>query len=273
VFYALDLECRIVVANETALRFVGLTPEQVIGRSHWSVVPEARGGPLEETFHQAYRTRRVVEVEVESSLHPGRFVRAIAVPLEDGLAITLRDITEQRESESARSQKLVSTEEHLRVAAEAAQIGTWEVDPQAGARYWSLQFRAILGVSEDTVADDQLFSSLIDSRDRDRMSMLNRGGSSPNTGFAKKASKPTSVLSTTWPPPSVFADESSTIFKAAIEGDPQRLQAPSPTAGRPLASARLNRSTNGGQSAFSAVSQLAVDRLIAILRRARARLS
>src|SRR5829696_9542527 len=69
--------------------------------------------------------------------------------------------------QSPRAEKLVSTEEHLRVAAEAAQIGTWEVDPQAGARYWSSQFRAILGVSEDTVADDQLFSSLIDSRDRD----------------------------------------------------------------------------------------------------------
>src|SRR5215207_965906 len=68
--------------------------------------------------------------------------------------------------QSPRAEKLVSTEEHLRVAAEAAQIGTWEVDPQAGARYWSSQFRAILGVSEDTVADDQLFSSLIDKRPR-----------------------------------------------------------------------------------------------------------
>jgi len=174
VFYALDPEWRIVVANETALRFVGLTPEQAIGRSYWSVFPEARGGPLEETFHQASQTRRVVEIEVESSLHPGRFVRAIAIPLEDGLSITLRDITEQRASESARSKRLVSTEEHLRVAAEAAQIGTWEVDPQAGVRYWSSQFRTILGVSEDTPADDQLFSSLIDPRDRDRIDDMYR---------------------------------------------------------------------------------------------------
>ena len=34
VFYALDLEWRIVVANETALRFVGLTPEQTMIVSH-----------------------------------------------------------------------------------------------------------------------------------------------------------------------------------------------------------------------------------------------
>jgi PAS domain S-box-containing protein len=174
VFYALDLEWRIVVVNETALRFVGLTPEQAGGRSYWSVVPEARGGPLEETFHRAGRTRRVVEVEIESSVQPGRFVRAIVVPLEDGLSITLRDITEQRALEAAHSQRLVSTEEHLRLAAEAAQIGTWEVDPQAGVRYWSSQFRAILGVSEDTLADDQLFSSLIDARDRDRVSDMYR---------------------------------------------------------------------------------------------------
>jgi PAS domain S-box-containing protein len=174
VFYALDAEWRIVVANETALLFAGLAREDVIGRSYWSVVSEAHGGPLEAAFHQATETKRVVEVEMESSLHRGRYVRAIAVPLEDGLSITLRDITEQRASESAHSQKLVSTEEHLRVAAEAAQIGTWEVDPQAGNRYWSPQFRSILGVSEDSQADYELFASLIDPRDRDRIDDMYR---------------------------------------------------------------------------------------------------
>jgi len=98
----------------------------------------------------------------------------MAIPLANGLAVTLRDITEQRTSEKVQIRKLLNSEEHLRLAAEAALIGTWEVDPQANARHWSPQFRAILGLAESVEPDDQLFSSLIDHKDRDRINGLYR---------------------------------------------------------------------------------------------------
>jgi PAS domain S-box-containing protein len=174
VFYALDGDWRIAAANDAALRFAGLSRQEGIGRSYWDVVPEARGGPLGRAFEEARRTRTVVAVEVESSLHPGLYVRVIAAPLADGLAVTLRDVTEQRASQDAQTRRLLNTEEHLRLAAEAALIGTWEVDPQANVRHWSAQFRAILGLPEEIEPDDRLFASLIHPSDRDRIDEMYR---------------------------------------------------------------------------------------------------
>jgi PAS domain S-box-containing protein len=174
VFYALDGDWRIAVANDAALRFAGLSRAEGIGRSYWDIVPEARGGPLGRAFEEARRTSKVVAVEVESSLHPGLYVRVIAAPLADGLAITLRDVTEQRASHDAQTRRLLNTEEHLRLAAEAALIGTWEVDPQANVRRWSAQFRAIIGVPDDARPDDRLFASLIHPDDRERIDDMYR---------------------------------------------------------------------------------------------------
>ncbi|HEX8665133.1 MAG TPA: PAS domain S-box protein [Beijerinckiaceae bacterium] len=174
VFYALDGDWRIAVANDAALRFAGLSREEGVGRSYWDVVPGARGGPLGRAFEEARRTGAVVAVEVESSLHPGLYVRVIAAPLADGLAITLRDVTEQRASQDAQTRRLLNTEEHLRLAAEAALIGTWEVHPQANVRHWSAQFRSIIGVPDDAHPDDRLFASLIHPSDRDRVEDMYR---------------------------------------------------------------------------------------------------
>ena len=182
VFFALDWQWNIAVANEAALRFAGLSRQRATGCSYWGVVPGAREGPLEQAFEQARRTEQVVEVEVQSSLHPRLHVRVIAIPLADGLAVTLRDITEQRTLGNAQTRKLLDTEEHLRLAAEAALIGTWEVDPEANARHWSAQFRTILGLADFVEPDDQLFSSLIDPNDRDRINGLYRAAYSGENG-------------------------------------------------------------------------------------------
>jgi PAS domain S-box-containing protein len=98
------------------------------------------------------------------------------------LAVTLRDVTEQRHPRKLQTRKLLDTEEHLRLAAEAALIGTWEVDPEANARHWSAQFRAILGLSDSVEPDDQLFSSLIDPNDRDRINGMYRAAYAGENG-------------------------------------------------------------------------------------------
>jgi PAS domain S-box-containing protein len=174
VFFALDGDWRIAAANETAIGFVGRADGEIVGRSYWELVPHARGSVLEEAFSRAAASRERVEIEIESRMQPGRTLRSIVVPLEDGLAVSFRDITEERSAEMARQRQLAESEERLRLAAEAAAIGTWDVDVATGSRRWSAQMRAILGIGEEVQADPKLFSALIDPRDRERVNDLYR---------------------------------------------------------------------------------------------------
>jgi PAS domain S-box-containing protein len=74
-----------------------------------------------------------------------------------------RDVTEARRAEAA----LRESEERLRLAVEAAKLGTWNVDLVAGTRAWSDEFRAIVGLGPSVRPDPELFSGLIHPDDRD----------------------------------------------------------------------------------------------------------
>ena len=166
VFFALDRDWRIVAANGRALDLVRRTKEETLGRSYWEVVPHARGSVVEETLRRAAGTGRPASVEIESRFSPGVLVDAIALPLADGLAVAFRDVSRARADASAQALELASAEERFALAAEAASIGTWDVDVAGGTRRWSPQFRRILGVSDDATPDTGLFSSLIHPDDR-----------------------------------------------------------------------------------------------------------
>jgi PAS domain S-box-containing protein len=105
---------------------------------------------------------------------PNRYSRIVVLPLEDGLAVSFRDISKHRAFEIESERRPLKSEEHLRLAAEAAEIGTWDVDPQTGARHWSSHFRNILGLAEEVEPNTGLFSSLIHPKDRDRVNELYR---------------------------------------------------------------------------------------------------
>jgi PAS domain S-box-containing protein len=171
--YALDRDWRVAAANEAALRWLG--SDAIVGRLYWDLVPGARGTVVETAFRSAMAGRERVDVEAESSVHPGRFARGVAIPLADGLAVSFRDVTEEHSARTERQRQLAESEERLRLATEAASIGTWDVDATTGSRRWSARMRAILGIGEEVTADPKLFSALIDPRDRERVNALYRG--------------------------------------------------------------------------------------------------
>jgi PAS domain S-box-containing protein len=174
VFFALDREWRIAACNEAGLGLTGRPQAEVVGRSYWEVAPHARGSALENAFSNALASRDRVEVEIESQMRPERHMRAIVLPLADGLAVSFRDVTEQHSAEVERQRLLAESEERLRLAADAAAIGTWDVDLPGRERRWSEQMKALLGLSPEVQPDPRLFSSLIDERDRDRVNDLFR---------------------------------------------------------------------------------------------------
>ena len=171
--YALDRDWRVAAANEAALRWLG--SDAIVGRLYWDLVPGARGTVVETAFRSAMAGRERVDVEAESSVHPGRFARGVAIPLADGLAVSFRDVTEEHSARTERQRALAESEERLRLATEAASIGTWDVDATTGSRRWSARMRAILGIGEEVTADPKLFSALIDPRDHERVNALYRG--------------------------------------------------------------------------------------------------
>ena len=137
--YALDREWRVAAANEAALRWLG--SDAIVGRLYWDLVPGARGTVVETAFRSAMAGRERVDVEAESSVHPGRFARGVAIPLADGLAVSFRDVTEEHSARTERQHQLPESEERLRLATEAASIGTWDVEPACEVRGGAPTFR------------------------------------------------------------------------------------------------------------------------------------
>ncbi|CAA9311339.1 MAG: diguanylate cyclase/phosphodiesterase (GGDEF & EAL domains) with PAS/PAC sensor(s), partial [uncultured Microvirga sp.] len=100
-----------------------------------------------------------------------RWVLARGVPLkdEDGSVRewvgTLTDIDARKQVESA----LRSSEERLRLALESTGLGTWDIDLRTGARQWSPEMRAIMGISADAPADGEAFLNCVHCEDRARI--------------------------------------------------------------------------------------------------------
>lgn len=98
---ALDREFRIVYANRQALEISQLQEETCIGKVYWDLRQEVRGTPVEEYILAAMRDRVPREFE---TLHPalGIWMKVLATPWEDGLALFYRDISFRKRIEQTR---------------------------------------------------------------------------------------------------------------------------------------------------------------------------
>lgn len=86
--------------------------------------------------------------------------------LPDGSLIVLtRDITERkRESEAVRQ-----SEDRLRMTLKAAELGTWDMDPETGALRWDERCKALFGLPPDAVVTGQAqFLAGLHPEDRER---------------------------------------------------------------------------------------------------------
>jgi len=98
---ALDREFRIVYVNRRALEISHLQEETCIGKVYWDLRPEVRGTTVEENIVAAMRERVPREFEF---LHPalGIWMKVLAAPWEDGLALSYQDISSRKRIEQTR---------------------------------------------------------------------------------------------------------------------------------------------------------------------------
>jgi PAS domain S-box-containing protein len=176
VFYALDPQWRIVAFNAAAQTYFGFPAEAVLGKSLWDVFPQGRGTPFGAALEAAMRRRERSTLDARSVLNPGKFVTLVVAPWDDGVCVVVRDVTAQSKTE----RRLEASEERLRLATEAAAIGTWDFNPATGKLQWNDRCKALFGLSPEAEVDyETTFLAGLHPDDRERVHAAVQGALTP----------------------------------------------------------------------------------------------
>lgn len=105
-FMLLAHDFTVLEINAEGIRVDGRPREAFIGQDHWALWPETRDAPLGETYRRAMAERTAFAIENRYVFPDGRIIwlDVRGNPVEEGLAIFFRDITERK-----------LAEEHLRL--------------------------------------------------------------------------------------------------------------------------------------------------------------
>ena len=147
----LDHSWKLVFANAEARRISRLTDSDLNSKTHWEIFPETIGTELEVRYHRAMATRAPDHIEYYYPPFQTWFDIHV-FPIDEGIAIYYRDITEQKRAEASRdnaSHKLEQVLESIpdsilcidrswncTYANRAARI-ILKTDPLIGANLWA----------------------------------------------------------------------------------------------------------------------------------------
>jgi PAS domain S-box-containing protein len=170
----IDAASRIVLFNQGAEKIFGYAAAEAVGQALEFLLPaDARQvlqvadfpANAEGARSMASRTRPIRGRRKNGEEFPAE-ASITRLQLENEIYFTaiLRDITERRRTEAA----LAESEQRLRQAVRAGQIGIFEHDHETGAIYWSPEARAIYGWTEEQVVTWDRLLQQIHPADRDR---------------------------------------------------------------------------------------------------------
>ena len=153
-FSALDRDWRYTHVNDRVAELAGWPKEKMIGRVIWEVFPEAVGT---EFYEQCQRVMQTGEPGHGEFFYApwNRMLDTRIYPTTDGIVIFRADITERKRHEELareREAKLKESQDRLRLATEAADIGTFDFYPKTGELQFSDRSRELFGIPPE--ADD-----------------------------------------------------------------------------------------------------------------------
>jgi PAS domain S-box-containing protein len=167
-FSVLDRNWRYTYVNDRVLELTGKRKEQLIGHVIWEVFPQAVGTEFYHRCHRAMETQEPDRFEV--FYRPwGRWVDTRIYPSSEGLSIYRADLSELMEQQKRlreNEQRLYVAEERIRLALEAADVGTFDYYPAVGVIRWSDRCNQLFGLPAGTKPDYATYLDAIHPDDR-----------------------------------------------------------------------------------------------------------
>ncbi|MRW93211.1 diguanylate cyclase [Duganella sp. FT80W] len=147
------LDFTIADLNERAAQLMGYRSADIKGKRLIEVMPELHSKGLVEQFRHVLESRQPVAEEVEVDFLPNRDVHWLhhqIVPITDGVAVTVRDITERKETELAVRQN----QAELAAVNDASPLGLLRADAEGRCTYVNRTFELITGLSREEALGD-----------------------------------------------------------------------------------------------------------------------
>jgi len=123
-FVVLGFDWRVVYINRAAELHYDLSRDTTVGRVAWDVLALGRASRMRQFVERAMTGRAAIEIEAPSEVRPGRWFHMKAFPLEVGLGLSFRDVTDRR----ARLDREAENAERLELALATSGFGDWRWD-------------------------------------------------------------------------------------------------------------------------------------------------
>jgi PAS domain S-box-containing protein len=159
----LDRHGRFSFVNERARAQIG-PDRDLLGQPMQKAFPDLVGTPFWAAYQRAMETGEPQRVD---AYYPPRDIwfDATAYPSSEGMTIYFRDVTPERRAAAG----MRESEERLRLALDAGELGTWDYDLATGEGVWSERTCAILGYEPGEVRALAEWQDFIHADDRGRV--------------------------------------------------------------------------------------------------------
>ena len=177
-FITIDRDWRFTFVNAAAARMTRRSAEELLGTDIRQLDGEGVREQFAAPLAQAMSRRVTVEFDVADPREK-RLYRGKAYPLADGgLALYVRDVTEQARAEEAR----VEAEERLRLAVAAAGFAAFDYYPATGELVWDERLRRLWGLRPGEELDYEQAFERVHPDDRERVRQAIAAASDPRGG-------------------------------------------------------------------------------------------
>jgi PAS domain S-box-containing protein len=167
-FSALDSEFRYTFVNDRVAELAGVPKEEMLGRVIWEIFPEAVNSEFYRRCQEVMATRQPAHGDFFHAPW-GRWLDTRIYPSKDGIVIFRADITDQKKQEALareREAKLRESQERLRLATEAADIGTFDFYPSTGELQFSDRSRELFGIPPEMKITYETYLNGVHPEDR-----------------------------------------------------------------------------------------------------------